>query len=92
LEALARQTRLQMTVRVPDERAAERLAAELAASRNGNGAVRIIVPLSNGGEATMLLGRDFSLDRELATRIERIVGEGGVDLSAQEAPRLALVG
>ena len=40
----------------------------------------------------ILAGRDFTLDSELASRIERLVGEGRVDLSAQEPPRLALVG
>jgi len=32
------------------------------------------------------------VDAELAARIERISGEGSVDLSVQEPPRLALVG
>jgi DNA polymerase-3 subunit alpha len=38
-----------------------------------------------------VLGRDFALDSELAARIERLTGEGSVELSAQEPPRLALV-
>jgi DNA polymerase-3 subunit alpha len=54
--------------------------------------VRFIVPLVSGGEAIVVAGRDYTLDAELAARIERIVGEGAVDLSAQEPPRLALVG
>ena len=37
-------------------------------------------------------GRDYALDAELAARIERVAGEGSVDLSAQEPPKLALVG
>jgi hypothetical protein len=40
----------------------------------------------------MLAGRDFALDAEIQARIERIAGEGSVDLSVQEAPKLALVG
>jgi DNA polymerase-3 subunit alpha len=40
----------------------------------------------------VLLGRDYLLDAELAARIERITGEGTVDLSVQEPPKLALVG
>jgi DNA polymerase-3 subunit alpha len=40
----------------------------------------------------LLAGRDFALDGELAAKIERIAGEGSVQLSAQEPPRLALVG
>jgi DNA polymerase-3 subunit alpha len=54
--------------------------------------VRLLVPLASGGEASILLGRDFALDAEVALRIDRIAGEGSTDLSAQEPPRLALVG
>ena len=65
---------------------------ELASARGGNGLVRLIVPLASGGEAAVIAGRDFTLDAELAARIERITGEGSVELSVQEAPKLALVG
>ena len=54
--------------------------------------VRLFLPLSTGGEAVVIAGRDFALDVELKARIERITGEGSVDLSVQEPPRLALVG
>jgi DNA polymerase-3 subunit alpha len=40
----------------------------------------------------IVAGRDFTLDGEVAARIERISGEGSVDLSVQEQPKLALVG
>jgi DNA polymerase-3 subunit alpha len=92
LEALAQKTRLQLTVRVVDAAAVDRLVPELADARGGNGIVRFIVPLSNGGQAVILAGREFALDGELASRIARIAGEGSVELSAQEPPRLALVG
>jgi DNA polymerase-3 subunit alpha len=92
LEALARTTRLQLTVRVDDAATVERVSRELADARGGTGTVRFIVPLSEGGEAIVLAGRDFALDSELAARVERVAGEGRVDLSAQEPPRLALVG
>jgi DNA polymerase-3 subunit alpha len=92
LESLAQRSRLQMVVRVPRSDLVPAVAAELETSRGGNGTVRLVAPLSGGGEATVLAGRDFTLDAELAARIERIVGEGGVDLSAQEPPKLALVG
>jgi len=39
-----------------------------------------------------MAGRDFALDGELAALIERISGEGSVNLSVQEPPKLALVG
>jgi DNA polymerase III subunit alpha len=92
LSELAKRTRLQMTVRVPDGSAAERIATELTEARGGNGLVRFILPLTTGGEAVVIAGRDFALDAELAARIERVAGEGVVDLSAQEPPKLALVG
>jgi DNA polymerase-3 subunit alpha len=92
LEELGRQARLQMSVRVPDAATAGRLARELLDTRGGTGTVRFLVLLSSGGEASVLAGRDFVLDGDLAARIERITGEGSVDLSIQEPPRLALVG
>ena len=68
------------------------IARELEDMRGGNGTLRFRVPLAGGGEAVVLAGRDFRLDADFAARIERITGEGSVDLSAQEPPRLALVG
>src|SRR3982750_2574760 len=82
LEALAQRTRLQLTIRVDDGGAIERVSNELAEARAGNGTVRFIVPLSEGREATVLAGRDFALDSELSARIERIVGDGRGGLSA----------
>jgi DNA polymerase-3 subunit alpha len=81
-----------MTVRVADGATAERFARELADARGSNGLVRFLVPIASGGEAAIVAGRDFALDAELAARIERIGGEGCVDLSAQEPPKLVLVG
>jgi len=92
LDALARRTRLEMVVRLPDSDAALRLTRELTGAHGGTGAIRLIVPLATRGEATIVLGRDYSLDAELAARIERITGEGSVDLSVQQPPKLALVG
>jgi DNA polymerase-3 subunit alpha len=54
--------------------------------------VRATLEVSEGREATLVLGRDFSLDADLASRLTRILGEGSVELTAQEPPRLALVG
>ena len=92
LADLAKRTRLQMTVRAPDSTTAVLIARELADARGSSGLVRLIVPMASGGEAIVIAGRDFSLDAELAARIERISGEGSVDLSVQEPPKLALVG
>ena len=47
--------------------------------------------MPGGGFARVLLGRDFLLDQELATRIEGLPGISGVALKTSET-RLALVG
>ena len=66
-----------------DDRPRARFAVQSRASRaswpsarGANGLVRFIVPLASGGEAIVVVGRDYALDAELAARIERIVGEG----------------
>ena len=92
LTDLAKRTRLQMTVRVADGATAARIARELTGSKGSNGLLRFVVPISGSREAIIIAGRDYALDAELAARIERISGEGSVDLSAQEPPKLALVG
>ena len=92
LEAVARRSRLQMSVRLDGGSDASAIAAILAGARGGNGIVRLLVPLAGGGEALVVAGRDYALDAELAGRIERIAGEGKVELSVQEPPKLALVG
>jgi DNA polymerase-3 subunit alpha len=93
LDALARRTRLQLTIRVDNSALVERIAAELSpAGGGGTGVVRLLVPLAAGGQAALIAGRDFRLDGELVARIERIAGEGSAELGAQEAPKLALVG
>ena len=92
LSDLAKRTRLQMSVHVHDVAAVGRLTTTLAEARGGNGLVRFVLPLASGGEAVIVAGRDFTLDGELAAKVERISGEGSVDLSVQEPPKLALVG
>jgi DNA polymerase-3 subunit alpha len=92
LDALAKRTRLRMTVRIADLASVASISSALASARGGNGMLRLILPISNNREATLLLGRDFTLDAELAARLERITGDGSVDLAVQEGPKLALVG
>ena len=92
LERLAKASRLQLEVKLADTAVLPALARELENARGGNGAIRCIVPVAGGREATLLIGRYFQLDAELAARLERIAGEGNVSLSVQEPPRLALVG
>ena len=93
LGELAKKSRLQLTVRLGDASPLPALAAELNRRRDGNGLVRLIVPRADGnGEVTMVAGRDFSLDEELAQTLARLAGEGNVELAVQAPPRLALVG
>ena len=68
------------------------LESLVANARGSNGLLRFIVPIEGSAEANIVAGRDLALDAELAAQIERIVGEGSVDLSVQEPPKLALVG
>jgi len=89
LDGLAKKTRLQLTVSIPDAGLVPAVAREL--QLGGTGTVRATVPIA-GGEATLLLGREFALDADLAARLARLLGDDAVELSAQEAPKLALVG
>jgi DNA polymerase III subunit alpha len=91
-DTLAKSTRLQMIVKVTDANTVALVARELAAAQGGNGIVRLIVPIAGGREATVVAGRDYALDAEIASRMERIAGEGSVELTVQEPPKLALVG
>jgi len=92
VDSLAKRTRLQMEVRVAKPALMPQVAAELEQCRGGSGMVRLLLPLAAGGEAKILAGRDFALDAELAARLERLLGEGSVELCVQEPPKLALVG
>jgi len=92
VDSLAKRTRLQMEVRVAKPALMPQVAAELERCRGGSGMVRLLLPLAFGGEAKILAGRDFALDAELAARLERLLGEGSVELCVQEPPKLALVG
>ena len=92
LDSLAKRTRLRLHLTIRDEALIPLVARDLATAKGGNGSVRATLPLVDGREATLLLGRDFLLDADLAARLQRILGEDAVDLSAVEPPRLALVG
>jgi DNA polymerase-3 subunit alpha len=81
-----------LSVQIADPSLLPAIGRELSEARGGTGVVRAILPISDGRQATLVLGRDYSLDADLAARLTRILGEGAVELSAQEPPRLALVG
>jgi DNA polymerase III subunit alpha len=90
LDGLSRRSRLQLEVEVEEAAAVGRLAAAVAGARGGNGQLRLKAAI-DGGEAELVLGRDFVVDAELAARLERVEGVMAVHLSVVEAPRLALV-
>ena len=92
IDSLAKKTRLQLDLTIADAGALAAIIPELARSRGGNGLIRATLPISRSREAVFVLGRDFTLDADLASRLERLLGEGAVMLSAQEGPKLALVG
>ena len=89
-DGLAKRSRLQLEIEAEDEAALRRLAEAVAGERGGNGLIRLKARFA-GGEAELILGRDFLVDAEMAARIERIEGIGAPLLSVVEAPRLALV-
>jgi len=88
-ESLSRRTRLQLAVEVDGPDALPRLAKAVADARGGNGVLKLRAPI-DGGEAELVLGRDFLLDAELAARIERLEGVAAVHLATAEPARLAL--
>ena len=92
LDGLAKRTRLRLHLTVADAAMIPVVSRELSAARGGNGSVRVTLPLADRRQATLLLGREFALDADLAARLTRILGEGSVELTAQEPPKLALVG
>jgi DNA polymerase-3 subunit alpha len=89
-ESLSKRSRLQIEVEVEDPDAVRGLAAILSCERGGNGQLRLLAAFE-GGDAEIVLGRDFIVDAELAARLERVPGVRAVRLSVAEAPRLALV-
>ncbi|MES2903728.1 MAG: DNA polymerase III subunit alpha [Pseudomonadota bacterium] len=92
IDNLAKKTRLQLDLIITDASALGAIVPILAAARGGNGVVRATLPISGDREAMLILGRDFGLDADLASKLERLLGEDAVLLSAQEGPKLALVG
>ena len=88
LEDLARRSRVELTVRVPEEGAVAPVLAELERLEPGSGIVRLSVPVSDAREALLLLPGRFAVDAELGARLARLVGEDGVSLAAAEQLRL----
>ena len=91
-ETLALGARMLLDLTVDRVEAVAAVADLLAGVRGGRGEVRLHAALPGDGSATLLLGRDFVLDAELAGRIEHVQGVGHVALRPAEPQRLALVG
>ena len=88
LDDLARKSRVELTIACQGEAEVRAVLRELAGLVPGSGIIRLVVAVSEGREARLLLPGRFAVDAELAARFGRIVGEAGVDLSAQEQLRL----
>lgn len=90
-EGMAKDVRLTLRLLIQEPAALPALAG-LLADACGNGRCEVIVdaPLPGGGEAELVLGRNFRLDGELATRIEHLAGIARAELKPTEQPRLAL--
>ncbi len=85
-ESLAAIARFQAVVTIDDPSAFVALSRLLSDHRGARGEVRV-----KTGDLTILLGRDFLLDGELAGHIETLPGVTGIELKNSET-RLALVG
>ena len=92
LEGLAGHARLKAEIRLRDIGAITDLTALLSRSRGGRSEVRVTALFPDGGEAQLLLGRDFLIDGELADAIGAVPGIEAVSLAQAEGPKLALVG
>ncbi|MBD8547836.1 DNA polymerase III subunit alpha [Sphingomonas sp. CFBP 8760] len=90
-ETLATTARFVLEVTVADPAAFAPLAALLADHRGARGEVRATLTTPDG-EATILLGRDFLLDAELAGHVETLHGIAAATLKTSDITRLALVG
>jgi DNA polymerase-3 subunit alpha len=90
-QGMSLNARLRMEVTVSELAAIAALSDALDVARGGRGEVLLRASL-DAGDVLVRLGRDFMLDAELSTRIERLVGVEGVVLTAADPPRLALVG
>ncbi|MBB4617372.1 DNA polymerase-3 subunit alpha [Sphingomonas abaci] len=89
-EGLANNARFVVEVTITAPATFTLLAELLADHRGARGEIRAKLSTSEG-EATVLLGRDFRLDAELAEHIEALHGVTAVALRTSET-RLALVG
>ncbi|WP_066583444.1 DNA polymerase III subunit alpha [Sphingomonas pruni] len=91
-DELASATRMNLDIVVDDGVAIPGIGALLSEARGARGEARLVVPLPAGGTATILIGRDFLLDPELADRIATLPGVRSAEVAIAPPQRLALVG
>ena len=91
-ESLANSTRMTLDIEIDDVMAVAGIGALLSEARGARGEVRLTAPIDGGGNATVLLGRDFLLDPELADRIAGVAGVRSAEVAIAPPQRLALVG
>ena len=91
-ETLATTARMAMTLHIDTPAAIAAIGHELSHMRGGRGEVRAVVAIP-GGEATVLLGRDFLVDAEIAARVQDLPGVTACEFrQAESRAHLALVG
>ncbi len=89
-EGMAKDVRLTLRLTVTEPTALAAIALQLADARGGRCEVVLDAPLPSGGEAELILGRNFRIDGELAARIEGLPGVAACELKPTDLPRLAL--
>ncbi len=92
LEGLAGAARLKADISLADESAVIAVAGLLAPARGGRSEVLIHVNVGGNREATLLLGRNFLIDGELADAIDALPGVTAVTLAREGEEGLRLVG
>ncbi|MBX9795628.1 DNA polymerase III subunit alpha [Sphingomonas sp.] len=88
-DGMASETRMLLDITIDAAEGVAAAASLLAQARGGRGEVRLAAAIP-GGTATLVLGRDFLLDAELAGRIEKLQAVRDVVLAPAPAGRLAL--
>ena len=89
-DTIAGQIRLKVIADLGNGDGLPALAALLEGWRGGRSEIVIKVDVE-GGAAEVRLGRDFTLDAEIAAKIESLPGVAAVKLTTSDPPRLALV-
>jgi DNA polymerase III subunit alpha len=87
-EALADTARLVLDITLDDGRSLSTIAAMVGEQRGGRGEILLRSPIP-GGEAELILGRDFRLDGELAQKIEKLPGVRWATLKSAASAQLA---